>query len=480
MLQHHITKTHKLLHTHKSTFTKMVKATLWFSFGGLLGFFFFVSFLYISYKNAYDNRAYIGVMVDGVHFAGKSKEEIKEYFAQKNAHIQKNTVTLTSNQIIATVSAKKIDFGYKEELLAEQALSVGRSGVPMADMSIILQAYAEGIRLPASYNYDEKIVNNLLAPLQKKLDRKPIDPVFTIENEKVVTFKLPKDGQAVDTAKIQEAIFVKLSSAALTQKAQHMTMAIPLKEVEPNHTNEGGDLGIKELIAQGNSLFQGSIENRVFNIGLAASRLNGVLIPPGEVFSFNKTVGDISTFTGYRQAYVIQNGKTVLGDGGGVCQVSTTLFRAALNAGLPIIERNQHAYRVGYYEQDLGPGIDAAIYSPSVDLKFKNDTGNHILIQTSFSPATQSLTFSLYGTKDDREVIIGKPVILGETPAPEPLFQDDPNVPKGQVKQIDFAATGANVFFTRTVKKDDKIISSDKFASHYRPWQAIYVRGTKE
>ncbi|MEK9207877.1 MAG: VanW family protein, partial [Patescibacteria group bacterium] len=239
-------------------------------------------------------------------------------------------------------------------------------------------------------------------------------------------------------------------------------------------------MGIKELIGSGTSLFQHSIETRIYNVNLAASRINGVLVSPGDTFSFAKSVGDVSSLTGYKQAYIIENGKTVLGDGGGVCQVSTTLFRAALNSGLPIVERNAHAYRVGYYEQDSPPGIDATVYVPSVDLKFKNDTGNYILIQSIIDPEELRLTFMIYGTKDGRISELSTPVVTNQTPAPPDKFEDDPNLPKGQIKQIDFAASGANVYFTRTVTKDGKVIIADKFSSNYRPWQAVYLRGTKE
>ncbi len=219
---------------------------------------------------------------------------------------------------------------------------------------------------------------------------------------------------------------------------KEIIISVPIITLKPEVTNEeANNLGITEKIGEGTSHFAGSIANRIYNLTLAATRLNGILIKPGEVFSFNKALGDVSVFTGYKQAYVIQNGRTVLGDGGGVCQVSTTLFRAILNAGLPVVERNQHAYRVSYYEQDSGPGIDAAIYTPTLDLKFKNDTGNYILIQAYVNPDEYKLTFELYGTKDGREVFIGKPVILSQSPAPEPLYQDDPTLPKGVIKQID-------------------------------------------
>src|SRR6185369_9618298 len=119
------------------------------------------------------------------------------------------------------------------------------------------------------------------------------------------------------------------------------------------------------------------------------------------------------------------------GDGGGVCQVSTTLFRAALNAGLPIVERHAHAYRVGYYEEDSPPGFDATVYVPSVDLKFKNDTDHYLLIQTVIDPQELRLTFNLYGTKDDRKVTVTTPVVTNFRPAPADLYQDDPTLPKG-------------------------------------------------
>jgi len=166
-----------------------------------------------------------------------------------------------------------------------------------------------------------------------------------------------------------------------------------------------------------------------------------------------------------------------LGDGGGVCQVSTTLFRALLDAGLPITERQAHAYRVGYYEQDSPPGIDATVYSPSPDLKFRNDTGNSILIVARANPKNYSLVFELYGTSDGRVATISKPVVTNVVPAPEDLYQDDPTLPTGTVKQIDFKAAGAKVTFKYKVTRNGETLSDRTFTSNYRPWQAIYLRG---
>jgi vancomycin resistance protein YoaR len=258
-----------------------------------------------------------------------------------------------------------------------------------------------------------------------------------------------------------------------------ITLEVPVDRTPPDVTTDKvNNLGINELIGKGKSTFYHSISSRVHNIALAASRINGVLVKPGDVFSFNEALGDVSQFTGYEQAYIISGGKTILGDGGGVCQVSTTLFRAVLNAGLPIYERQAHAYRVGYYEQDSPPGIDATVYSPSPDFKFKNDTPANILIVAKTNAKGYSLTFEIYGTSDGRTSSISKPAVSDLTPPPEDSYQDDPTLPAGTIKQVDFKAWGAKVAFNYVVKRGGQTIYKKTFISNYRPWQAVYLRGT--
>jgi len=312
---------------------------------------------------------------------------------------------------------------------------------------------------------------NSIAP---QIDREVKEPLFAFDpnsETKVTEFQPPIEGQKLQI----NAAIQKLSQALLTQ---HQTIIeLPVEIVTP--TNRlSNELGIKELVARGVSNYAGSIENRAFNVSHGAKKINGVLIPPGEVFSFNKTVGDITAATGFKQAYVIKSGRTVLDDGGGICQVSTTLFRAALNAGLPIVNRVAHAYRVTYYEQGFAPGLDATIFYPSTDFQFKNDTPNYLLIQTNIIGTT--ITIDLYGTNDGRTVEVTKPIISSVTPAPPELRQDDPTLAKGTIKQVDWAASGANVSFKRTIVKDGVETTNETFRSNYRPWQAVYLVGTKE
>ncbi len=183
--------------------------------------------------------------------------------------------------------------------------------------------------------------------------------------------------------------------------------------------------------------------------------------------------------TGYDSAWIISGGRTVLGTGGGVCQTSTTMFRAALNSGLPVVERHAHAYRVSYYENDQPIGFDAAIYQPAVDLKFRNDTPNYVLVQTETIPEENKIAFRIYGTPDGREVEITEPIITGVSGAPAPKYEDTDTLAKGVVKQVDFAAPGATSVFSRKVTKDGNILFEETYRSVYRPWQAVFLVGTK-
>ena len=215
------------------------------------------------------------------------------------------------------------------------------------------------------------------------------------------------------------------------------------------------------------------------NLSLAATKIHGILVPPGDVFSYNKAVGDISATTGFKSGYIIKNGRTVLGDGGGVCQDSTTLFRAALNTGLPIIERKGHAYRVRYYENDRKPGFDATVYAPSVDFKFKNDTPAHILIQANVDKQNYLLTFTFYGKNDGRRVELSEARVYDALPPPQPSYEETSELATGVTKQVDWAAPGAKSQFTYKVfAKSGEVLQNKVFYTSYRPWQAVFLVGT--
>lgn len=313
------------------------------------------------------------------------------------------------------------------------------------------------------------VINKLI----EGIEARPRDAIFQFEEGRVKEFEPERDGIEVK----REELLSELKE--IVESADKTDLEIPVIVIKPKVTaGEINNLGIKELVAVGTSLFRNSIPNRIHNLTLASNKLNGIVVAPGETFSMNAALGEVSRATGYKEAYVISAGRTVLGDGGGVCQTSTTMFRTALNAGLPIVERKSHAYRVHYYEDDMGPGYDSTVFSPSVDLKFINDTPAHILIQTKVDQKNFSLRYEFYGTKDDRVVNISKARFLSQSPALGTIYQDDPTLPEGTLRQVDWSAPGAKVSFDYKVTRGDETLQDKTFVSTYQPWAAVYLRGT--
>lgn len=324
--------------------------------------------------------------------------------------------------------------------------------------------------------FDQFKILLYVSELARSVNQLPANASFQFENGRVREFKPAKLGQTLDETEMVEKINEYLKEE---EKEEEVTMKLPMIYSEPAvMTEDVNDLGIKELVGRGESWFRGSITSRIYNIQLAAGRLNGLLIAPGEVFSFNRSLGDVSEATGFKKAYIIKEGRTILGDGGGVCQVSTTLFRAVLEAGLPILERHAHAYRVSYYEQNSAVGLDATVYDPTADLKFKNDTEAFVLIQTGFDSVNKKLVFDLYGAGDGRVATIGKTRVWDQAPPPPALYQDDPTLPAGTTKQIDWEAWGAKAAFDWRVVRDGEVLQERTFYSNYRPWQAVWLVGT--
>ncbi|MEK7550520.1 MAG: VanW family protein [Patescibacteria group bacterium] len=412
------------------------------------------------------NKGISGTEVDSVELRANIGRSLS---FNKNSDIQIQVkqigVVLTSNEAQEYKSRAKKYLGKNLKMIFEFAT------FDLSDKSII------ELLDPKDGFYNEMVGDHIFK-IAKEINRDPQNPKFEFANGHVSEFLPAKDGIELDVTKFKDVLYQNLVILS-NSELKSIEFDIPAIRTPPEtSTDEVNNLGIKELIGRGTSKFKGSIPSRVHNIQLASSHLNGILIKPGETFSFNESLGDVSKFTGYKEAYVIREGKTVLGDGGGVCQVSTTLFRAVLDAGLPIIERQAHAYRVGYYEQDSGPGLDATVYGPTPDLKIKNDTPGHILIQAKTDTKNYSLIFELYGTSDGRVATITKPVTVNVVAPGDDLYIDDPTLSIGVVKQTEHRANGAKVSFNYLVQRAGETLYKKTFISNYRPWQAVYLRGT--
>ena len=219
----------------------------------------------------------------------------------------------------------------------------------------------------------------------------------------ITVLKKEEKGYEIDTEKIMNNPLEYFNPSS-TKKISTLPVKITLPKITSFNYE---DLGLKEKIGSGMSNFRGSPKNRIHNIHNATSKFEGILIPPGEVFSFVENLGDVNESTGYKEELVIKNNKTFPEFGGGICQVSTTLFRSAVNTGLEITERRNHAYPVQYYSPQ---GTDATIYIPKPDLQFKNNTAKYIMLQPHIEGTI--LTFDIFGTSDGRQVRTEGPTLL--------------------------------------------------------------------
>ncbi len=321
---------------------------------------------------------------------------------------------------------------------------------------------------------EESALNDINSQISEAIEVPAEEVVITIDENENISF----EGSAVDGTAINETSF---------KSALELALENGILEVEvPTMTIQGGvnipealqELGITELIATGYTNFYGSPYNRQMNIAVGMSKFNGVLVEPGEVFSFLDTLGTVDASTGYYKELVITDNETRPEYGGGLCQVSSTMFRAILYGGLPIVTRYEHSYAVSYYAYPNGYGLDATIYQPWPDLQFENDTENYILIQ-AYSEGSDAY-FKFYGTSDDRTVTMDGPYYSNYTSPPADILIYTTELEPGVTIREDSAHTGFDVDWYRTIAFADGTSETENIHSHYQAWPAKYLVGVSE
>lgn len=294
----------------------------------------------------------------------------------------------------------------------------------------------------ANFSLDKTAVAAYVAGLAKQTDQAPQNATLAMQDNKLAVTGASHDGVILDQAGAVAGIIASLSKPA---DDRNVTLDIKTAKADVNESNLDS-LGIKEQISEGQTFFPGSPSTRLTNVRAGASKFNGVLLKPNEVFSFGALLGQVDASTGYVPELVILGDHEEKQYGGGLCQVSSTAFRAALLAGLPITERLNHAFAISYYTAPFGvPGVDATIYYPQVDLKFRNDTGSYILIQTIMQGTT--LKFDFFGTKTKSGTIRGPEFVTGDSDATKPSH---------------------TVFYRDILDMDGKVTKTDKFDTYYK------------
>ncbi len=345
--------------------------------------------------------------------------------------------------------------------------------------SWIVSTYEEG-ELVASMSFES--IAQHVTTVAKALNVAPIPPEISTIEGRVTGFVPAKVGRSV-----QESVLIDMIARQLDARARNKSavgiLTIPVKSTTMALTGIDAASGIKEIVGKATTPFTGSPRNRIVNIKNGVRFISGALVDSGAEFSTLGTLGTIDNTTGYLPELVIKGDRTIPEFGGGLCQVSTTLFRAVLDAGLPVTKRRNHSYRVSYYEKDgsgkfIGPGLDATIYEPDVDFRFRNTTAHPILIIGYV--VGDKVTFELYGTLDGRTSQVIGPRLLQEVPPGDPIYTDDPTLPKGTTKQLETPHPGGTAIATYVVTLPDGTKEIQEFKSWYRPWPARFAVGTGE
>ncbi|MGI8586940.1 MAG: VanW family protein [Chloroflexia bacterium] len=315
-----------------------------------------------------------------------------------------------------------------------------------------------------SIGFQDDNLKALVADWADEIDAAPQNARVAWNNGQLSVIKESQDGVKLDRDK---AVAALKSAAATTDKRN---VDLPVTSSPPKVSSKDlPNLNIKELLGTGNTSFKGSTVERATNIKVASDYLNGVVVPPGDTFSFLDSVSPITLDRGYVEGYVIAAERTQKGVGGGVCQVSTTTFRAAFWSGVKITERTQHAYRVSWYESKGEPvGFDAAVFDPGVDFQFVNNTPGYLLVQTVI--ANNELNVNFYGTKIADDVKLVGPKIANPKPPPPDIYQLDPTLPPGTKKQVEFAHAGLDTTLTRQIIKGGQVASQEDFFSRFEAW----------
>lgn len=476
-------------------FLHFLKLTFYFFLGALFATFVLISTAYLVFSASFKDKVYPGVKVNQIDLTGLTKNQATQKLQVANYKVTDDlTLEIVHPKASVSATAKELGLRLDTQNIASRAFSIGRQTKnPYHNFLQIIAAWQGQINLPVDFTLDKPVLLQKIALIAPLIEKVPIDAVYKFESGagpdhkgRVVAFVSSENGLAIDADQLFENIKtraqVNFSPSPESLSKIQWVFPLPTKVILPTiKTSTADDLGIKNLLGHGESYFYDSIPGRVYNIKLGTDKIAGSLIAPNEIFSFDTAIGTVSAVFGFQKAYAIIKGKTVLDDGGGVCQVSTTLYRSVLNSGLPVVERAAHSYRVGFYEQGgFLPGLDATVYPPSPDLKFKNDTGHWILVQAVFDPENHKLTFELFGTNDGRKTEIQGPYILSTSPPPDPIYEDDPTKPVGTVTQVDTAHYGAKIYFNRLVTRGSETLIKETVYSDFIPWPARFLKGTKQ
>lgn len=414
------------------------------------------------------DRVLTGVRVAGVDLSGLDREGCQQVLASLEKELNTSTVVLRYQDRSWNLSAQRIDLHMDTQAIITRALKVGHEGTWWKQWQQRQQVKQEGFMLPVVVVLNREKFYQELDALGKEITTPPQDAAFRVLPNDRIEIIPGHDGMKVD----QERAYRDLLAALAAGKKAEIELG--LVQVKPRTTTEEVEsMGLKGLLATYTTRFDASDTDRAYNIRVAAAALDGLLVPPGQEVSFNKVVGPRSSEAGYKNAKVIINNQLVDGLGGGVCQVSTTLYNAVLLANLEILDRSNHSLPVSY----VPIGRDATVVYGVIDFRFRNNTESYIYLR-SFIRGDQ-LVVKIYGNTDYKVPVEIRTRVM-EVLEPKVIRQADPNLKRGEEVIKQKAARGYRVVAQRVVWENGQPHTEPLPGSFYHPVDQLIAVGTGE
>jgi len=414
-------------------------------------------------------RVLPGIEVMGLSLEGLSRTEGMAKLAELESDLRATRVKLNYQGLSWPLVLSEVDLDLKEESIMDTALNAGRQGN-------ILQRWQErkkfekaGLSLEPTMELDRDKLSRRVRELTREITEEPRDAAFKINYDDTVTIIPGRNGTVIDLDRLGKDILNILA------KKEKPEVTLTLISVPPERsTAMVQSMGITGLLAAYTTYFDPAKTSRAYNISVAARALNELLVLPGHIISFNQVVGPRSSEAGYKNAPVIINNELVDGLGGGVCQVSTTLYNSILLANLEVVERTNHSLPVSY----APIGRDATVVYDVLDLKFRNNTGSYLYIRSYI--ADGGLTLKIYGNTAYKKEVQVNSWVTREI-EPQVIHEEDPNLLQGEQVVKQEGIKGFKVLTQRIVRDDGEVIKKEMMpASDYHPVHQIIAVGVME
>lgn len=427
---------------------------------------FFTFNFYVVIRPLWNDKVYAGVTVDGVPMTGLTGTEVKDLLRLWHEPDNLHSLSVYYGDKVFSFDPRTVDYDVDIDATADEVIHCGRQGSMLERLKYIFQAQTVGYQIPLKIRYNEQKLEELIETWRESIDKPAKNAGVSILHGGII--------QAESGRKLETTIVKPLLLGALKQ-ADDRPVALPVTPLYPEMTESDiVSIGLKELLADYATTFNADDDNRSTNIRVAANKINGYIIYPNQTFSFNDVVGPRDKEHGFKEALEIVGNEYVPGIGGGICQVSSTLYNAALLADLSIAERYNHSKPLGY----VGLGRDATVAYGILDFKFTNNTAGPVMIISEIQD--NKLRIGLFGTTKGSSETVKVITVNKQVISPAIIKKPDQSLYLGETEIDKQGKPGYEVTTVRVIEQGNievkrEIIATDK----YLPENTIVKVGTR-